>query len=238
MAAPYQTPSSGGCFSKLLFLVLILPLALLGAAIYFIAQPQDLSDIGGYNPPAGTPPARNIKAVLQNAVSRDTPVTLSETEVNQWLAQTLATKQGGELAKNVSLDRVWVRFEDGHAEVVMERRVMGKPFTISMYLQVERVEGPDGASAELQLQGGPYLKDFPMLKRGGRFGKVEVPQGFLLLVIPGFEKLAMAFPEEIEVGFKKIDRSKFEKDRVTFDPREPLGNQGMPKGFEPRSFKK
>ena len=237
MAANYQPRSSGGCFSKLVFLLLILPVALVAAAIYFIAQPQDLSDVGGYNPPVGTPPARDIKAVLQNAVNRDTPVTLSEIELNLWLAKSLVTRQGGELADKVSLDRVWIRLEQGYAELVMERKVMGKPFTLSTYLQVDRVEGPDGPNAELQLHGGPYFKDYPILKRGGRFGKVEVPQGFLLLVLPGLKNLAKAFPEEIDIGFKTIARSKIEKGRITFDPREQQGDQGMPEGFEMRKLK-
>ena len=50
-----------------------------------------------------------MKAVLKNAIDRGYPVTLTETEINQWLGRTLATKQGGLLAGQVSLDRVWVR---------------------------------------------------------------------------------------------------------------------------------
>jgi hypothetical protein len=100
-----------------------------------------------------------------------------------------------------------------------------------MYLQVARVEGGKGRITEIERHGGPYHKDFPNPPRGGRFGKLVVPQGFLLLVMPAYEKLAAAFPEEIELAFRDMARITIENDRLVLDPREPMGQQGMPKVF-------
>lgn len=231
MAEPKQTKSGGGCLSTLLFLILLGAAAALGVAVFFVLQPQDLRDLGGYGPAAKPGPEREMKLVLKSAIDRGYPVTLTETEINQWLARTLVTKQGGLLAGLVTLDRVWVRLEEGRAEVIMKRSLMGLPFTVSMYLQVDRKEGPKGPRTEIQLHGGPYDRDFPDLRRGGRFGKLVVPQGFLLLVTPAFEKLAALFPEEIELGFREMARIKIEKGKLVLDPREPLGQHGMPKTF-------
>ena len=232
MAEPKKSKSGGGCLSKLLFLILLVPCIGLGTAVFYAVQPQDLTDLGGYGPAAAKPGTeREMKAVLKNAINRSYPLTLSETEINQWLARTLVAKQGGFLEGKVTLKRVWVRLEDGRAEVVMERDFLGKPFTVSMYLQVARMEGPKGTITEIERHGGPYHKDFPNPPQGGRFGKLVVPQGFLLLIMPAYEKLAAAFPEEIELAFREMARITIENDRLVLDPREPMGQQGMPKVF-------
>ncbi|MEY4570061.1 MAG: hypothetical protein RLZZ398_1500 [Verrucomicrobiota bacterium] len=232
MAEPKKSKSGGGCLSKLLFLILLVPCIGLGAAVFYAVQPQDLTDLGGYGPAVAKPEGqREMKAVLKNAINRSYPLTLSETEINQWLARTLVAEQGGFLKGKITLKRVWVRLEDGRAEVVMERDFLGKPFTVSMYLQVARMESPKGTITEIERHGGPYHKDFPNPPQGGRFGKLVVPQGFLLLIMPAYEKLAAAFPEEIELAFREMARITIENDRLVLDPRQPMGQRGMPKIF-------
>ncbi|MGL4400876.1 MAG: hypothetical protein ACRCXD_13480, partial [Luteolibacter sp.] len=200
-------------------------------AIYSAVQPQDLSDLKSPGTSAAPVQPRDVKVVLKNAIDRGFPVTLQEAEINQWLARTLVTKQGGPLAEKVTLDRVWVRLEEGVAEVIMERQFMGTPFTVSMYLQIERLESLQGVFTEIHPHGGPYHPDFPHPPKGGRFGKLVVPQGFILLVLPAFEKLAEQFPTEIELGLREMSRITLEKGRIVLDPREPLGQQGMPQTF-------
>lgn len=231
MADSHRTSFIGGCFSKLLFSFLLAALVALGAAAFLVTQPQDLTDLSTETAATKALPKRDIKAVLKSALDRSFPVTLSEAELNQWLGRTLITQQGGVFQGRVTLDRVWVRLEDGRAEVIMARRFLGHPFTVSMYLQVERVEGMKGTSTEITLHGGPYLKDFPDPPEGGRFGKLVVPQGFLILVMPAYEKLAARFNEEIELGFRDMARIKIEKGRLVLNPQEPSGPQGMPQAF-------
>jgi hypothetical protein len=231
MAEPTQPKSRGGCLSKLLLLILLIAAGGLATAIVSVVQPQDLTDLGGYAPPAKPLPERDMKAVLRNAIDRGYAVTLSEAEINQWLGRTLVTKQEGFLADKVTLNRVWVRLEEGRAEVIMDRSIMGHRFTVSMYLQAERVEGPDGTATDIILHGGPYHPDFPKPTRGGRFGKLVVPQGYLKLVMPAFEKLADKFREERELGFREMSRIRMEKGKLILDPRDPLGEEGMPSTF-------
>ena len=231
MAEPKKPSSGGGCISKLLFLILLAAAAGLGSAVFFVIQPQDLTDLGGYGPAMKTAPEREMKVVLKNAIDRGYPVTLSEAEINQWLARTLVTKQGGLFEGKFTLDRVWVRLEAERIEVVMERHFLGQPFTVSMYLQVEQVEDLQGQLLNITPSGGPYLKDFPHPPRGGRFGKLVVPMGFLHLVMPAYRKLPAVFPDEIELAFTKMSRIRFEKGNLVLDPRQPLGEEGMPKTF-------
>lgn len=227
--------SPRGCLTRLLVLVLLLCAGSLGIALYFIAQPQDLSDIQTHTPDTHSMLRRDLHKTLQSSLERNRPVTITEGEINQWLLDTLVARQGGALADKVTLDGVWVRLEDGHAEglengraeVVMERKLMGRPFTVSMYVQIEQSESTDGPRTEVIFHGGPFHENLPYPKCGGRFGRLPVPQGFLLLVLPAFKKLAAEFPEEIRLGFEEMKRIKIDKGRLTVDPRGP-----MPSGME------
>jgi hypothetical protein len=227
MGESSKSKTGGGCFSKLLLIILLAAAGGLGAGIYYAIKPQDLTDLAGTKPM----PERDLKVVLKNAIDRGYPVTLTETEINQWLGRSLVAKQGGFLAEQVKFDRVWIRLEDSRAEVIMARTFLGKPFTVSMFLQVEQVEDLEGALIQITPSGGPYVKDFPHPPRGGRFGQLVVPMGFLYLVKPAYEKLPALFPEEIELAFTKMSRIRIEKGNLVLDPREPLGQEGMPKTF-------
>ena len=212
--------SGGGCLGLLMKLFMLAFVLGLGSAVFYIAQPQDLTDIGGYGPAAALAQRKDLKSTLQNSLDRGYEVTLSEEDINGYLSRTLAAKQGGLLGSQVSLDGAWVRLEDGRFEVVLERRILGHPLTISTYVRINQTVSPTGApSTEGELHGGPYLKDLP-LNRGGRFGQLVVPQGFLLLVLPSLEKLAAAYKAEIEL-FSSMARIRIEKDKLILDPREP-----------------
>ena len=210
-----------GSLSRVLVVVLVIFAAGLGGAVYFIAQPQDLSDLRSDSPESGPALPVDVKSLLQNALDHSYPVKFTQSEINRWLRSTLETKQGGRLADHVSMDGVWVRLEDGRAEVVLERKVMGHPFTVSMYLQVEQSESEDGPTSHVQFHGGEFHPYLPYPKCGGRFGRLAVPQGFLHLVLPAFKSLAAVFPEELRLGFSEIPRVKFADDTLTFDPRGP-----------------
>lgn len=232
MAESSKPKSGGSCLGKLLFLFVLAGAAGLGAALFVIARPQDLTDIGGYGPGLKAAPVREMTAVLKNSIDRGYPVTLTETEINQWLGRTLAVKQGGLLAGQVSLERIWVRLEDGHAEVVMERSIMGKPFTVSMFLRIEQLQGFKRVETQVHLDGGPYHESIPKPPKGGRFGQLVVPQGFLLLVKPAYDKLVPLFREEIRLGFEEMARIKIEKNRLVLDPRDPANDpSGLPQTF-------
>lgn len=218
----------GGCMGKLLGLLVFGVLVGLGAAIYYVTLPQDLSDIGGYSlsttKPSSTP--RDINAVLTKAIEGDYSVQLSETELNNWLARELKLKQSGELAEWVSLKRVWVRLREDVAEVIIERDVAGYPLTTSMFLQVEQTETAKGISTKIHLHGGGFHEMVPIPSRGGRFGQLTVPQGFLIMVMPDFQKIAGVFGTEIDLGFQRMTQIRIEDKRITLDPKKPTRTDG------------
>lgn len=229
MSDAKQRKSGGGCLSKLLFLPLMAAVIGLGAAMWYVAQPQDLTDLESGAQAAAS--NRELKDVLQSSIDRGFPVSLSEGEINHWLGRTLISKQEGFLAEKITLDRIWVRLEDERAEVIMQRGFWGHPFTVSMFIQLEKMEDASGKKLDIRPQGGPYHPDLPHPPKGGRFGQLVVPQGFLHLILPAYLKLAAVFSDETDLAFSRMSQVSIQKSRLVLDPREPLGEQGMPMTF-------
>lgn len=228
MAEEVKLKPKGSCLGKLVTLVALAGVAGLGVAVFFMARPQDLSDIKGI---AGTNKSRDLRAVLQSAVDRGYAVTLTEEEINLYLKQTLLAKQGGLLEKAVGFDGVRVRLEEGRAEIIMQRSVMGQPLTLSMFVRVEQTLNMQGTpQTTVMRDGGPFLPQLPRTERlvkGGRFGQLVVPQGFLLLVLPAYEKLAALYRKELELGFEEMSRITMSDGKLVLDPR-PDGGAELP----------
>lgn len=212
-------PRSPGCLSRLFSLFLFLAAVGLFVALFYATQPQDLSDIKGYGADA-TPP-RDLTLALRNAEERGYPLTISEADLNSWLGHTLSAKQSGMLESQVKLKGVAIRLEKDRAEVVLDRTVFGKPFTTSMYLRIEKVETSAGRETLVHRDGGEYLKDQPRLKKGGRIGRLVIPQGILVLLLPSFGDLKSEFSEEVELAIEKMARVSIEDGKLELDPREP-----------------
>ncbi|MEP2774800.1 MAG: hypothetical protein ABJQ29_16600 [Luteolibacter sp.] len=218
-----EVKKKGGCLGKLMGLLVFATIVGLGAALYFVTQPQDLTDLQESPAAAarGVSPDRDLRQVLEKAIQGDHSVNLSEKELNRWLGSQLELEQGGALASNVSLKRVWVRLREGVAEVIIERDVAGFPMTTSMFLQVEQLETATGMRTNVHLHGGGFHESVPVPTRGGRFGQLTVPQGFLNMVMPDFVKLAEVFQPEIELGFEKMARIRIKDKRLELDPSPP-----------------
>lgn len=146
-------------------------------------------------------------------------MTLSEEELNRWISQTLTIRQQGMLAKQVSLIRLAIRLQEDRVELVMERRVLGLKITQSMYVQVVVENDASSSSKEVLLHGGPMLRFVPFLKRGGRFGSLVVPQGYLYLVKPAFFQLGEIYKKELHLIFRKMQDIQLKEGSVVLVPR-------------------
>ncbi len=222
MAETYPKKSSGGCFSKLVFLVFLGMVAGLAYSFYKIAQPQDLSDLKSAMPArsqsANT--SSNLQAVLNNSLQRGHVLRFNEIQLNRWLSQALKVKQGGQLAKYVSVNDIWVRLHEGYAEIILERTIFGKPWNSSIFITIDQQATADGIQTQVQLAGGKYHADIKQPLRGGKLGQLVVPQGFVLLVLPSYQKLAELLSEEIRLGFEEMARIDIKKGILSLNPRD------------------
>ena len=184
--------------------------------------PQDIWNIEGYGEGAQSQQARDLTAVLRESVERGHEITISEEELNRWIGSTLKIKQKGLLGFAVKINGLGIRLSEGEAEIVMERSFLGIKSTLSMYMQVEVEADHMSSSKEVLLHGGPITESFPALKRGGRFGRLTVPQGYLYLVKPAFFQLGDIYKEELEMAFRKMHNIQLQDGKVVLTPRQAM----------------
>lgn len=185
-----------------------------------VLVPQDLSDIDGYGVDSGTAKARDLEMVLTKSIANGHEVALSEGEINRWLAKELGFAQNGVFAGVVRDGRLWVRLGDGVAELVLERRVFGLRMTWSMFVQVHQKQLTDRIHKEVLLHGGPYVSGVPAVRRGGRFGRVVLPQGYLHFVLAEFGRLAAGFPDEIRLALEEMSSVRILEGKLVLNPRQ------------------
>lgn len=215
--SPKKKEPGKGCMGRIGLLFLIALFAGVIAAGYFVFWAQDLKEISGYR--AGEEePARDLAVVMKKSLEHGHSLALTESEINRWLSRTLSAKQGGLAAQWVSLDGVWVRLMNGYAEIILERTLFGQSFTVSLFVSVETTEQGGRIHKQVHLHSGPYHESVPRPVRGGRFGRLIVPQGFLLFVMPSFRALAAEFENEIKLGIEEMSSVKFEERRLILHP--------------------
>lgn len=205
--------------------VLLLALALLiflFTAIGLSFLPQDLSDLEGRKEDGSAEaPGRNIQRVMENAAEKGIKVTLTEEEVNQWLANQIVGTQEGALKSTVAYGGTWMRLRDGSVDIIFEREAFERLHTIAMNVEVEQlIEGNDRMSSNIHI-------------KHGRLGQMPVPEGYLLLVMSSYKQLAATMVEEVN-SLKSMLEGKatieFQEGKVIFTPRSTSSDPSL-QGF-------
>ena len=182
-------PTKKGTFFKNLFFVALLGLVVIGGLAYLSFDPQDLSDIEGYQEDRNDSPlpllgGRNLGTVLENAAKNKHGVRITEEEINNYIRRTLKFEQEGWFKSFVTARGAWIKLEEGVIEVIIEREVWGKRHTISMLLRPEQSKQDDGRI------------NTSVSRRRGKWGRTRVLNGFMLLTNSSFTALREAYAEE------------------------------------------
>jgi len=219
-------PRKGGGKIKFLFILLIL--GILGgmvAYVYFAWQNKDLSGIAGRDKIIAKNTASaeiDVFKKLQNAYNGNYVVTLTEEEINLYIAKRLSMKQDGPLKGFSKIKGVYVDLTPNMMEVFIEREIAQygedgvpkteyiKPFdhTISMKFKIYTKENTNDS-------GTTNIVEFP----GGTIGKSPAPGMFVKVMKPSFDAIATFFEKEIELAHGRIIHIKIEDGKVTLDPR-------------------
>ena len=221
-------PRKRGCIAQLFFALSAFSSLLLAFALTIMVLPQDTWNIQGYGQGAQNQEARDLTAVLKESVERGHQITITEEELNRWIGQTLKLKQKGLLGGVVKVNGLGIRLMEGEAEIVIERSFVGLKSTLSMLIQVRVESDETRSSKEVVLHGGPMTRFFPPLKRGGRFGRLSVPQGYLYLVKPTFFQLGDLYQEELEMAFRKMHDIRLEEGKIVLTPRQAVHTPDSP----------
>jgi hypothetical protein len=186
-------PTKKGTFFKNLLFVSLLGLVVIGGLAYLSFDPQDLSDIEGYQKDRNDSPlpllgGRNLGTVLENAAKNKHGVRITEEEINNYIRRTLKFEQEGWFKSFVTARGAWIKLEEGVIEVIIEREITwwDKRHTVSMLLFPRQTKDEDG-NVSTQLLNK---------KRTGRWGRTRVMNGFVWLIGPSFTALREAYAEE------------------------------------------
>ena len=96
----------------------------LGYGIYLGFQSQDLSDIKGRSEDDRTKNPSSVPSLIEGAAKdRTKSVTITERQLNSWLADKLKARQEGLLADHVKIKGVWVRFDEEEGGSLLEESV-------------------------------------------------------------------------------------------------------------------
>ena len=194
LSAPPPTKKSI-IFKNLLY-VLLVGLIIVGTLGYLTFDPQDLSEVEGYEPDSSRPPVggRDLGAILKNAEKNKRAVRITEEELNNYLRRTLKFEQGGWFKSFVTARGAWIKLEEAGIEVIIEREITSwnKRHTVSMLLEIEQTIREDGGI------------DTDLKRKWGKWGRTRVINGFVMLTQPSFKALKDAYAEEIKRFWKML----------------------------------
>ncbi len=220
-----QHGKGAGILKGILTLLILGTLVGMGAYVYFAWQKADLSVVDGREKIINGDDLNSEADVLQklvNARNGNYVVTLTEEEVNAYLAKKLKLKQGGPMKGFASIKGIYVDFTPDLMEVFIEREIAqygedGKPkteylqpfdHTVSMKYKIYTVDNGEG-------KGTKNICEFP----GATIGKSPAPGMFVKMVKQSFDKVEKHFKREIELASKGVTFIKIEEGKITFDPR-------------------
>lgn len=193
-------------FSLIGNLIFLLTIGILGGISWMVYSswcPQDTADLPGFRQKDNAP---DIPAILKQAISRDASVSFSEEDLNRYLASSVHPRQQGAMAIFATNPAVGIRLHggtaradgatgNGYMEIIIERYTgIESRQTISLFLTPFQSIDPHNYMAvqtrfefynEETLPGGIHV--------GGTIGRLSVPQGYMIFLLPAFENLLQAY---------------------------------------------
>ncbi|MFD2159145.1 hypothetical protein ACFSW8_09575 [Rubritalea tangerina] len=193
--------------------------------------PRNLQEVDGMHS-SDEQPVADLHARLKEAVEKSYEVTITEEELNRYLASKLQLTQSPIVDDYVHIKGIYVDLKPGVIDVSIEReftmpdnqqadgakKVGFLPMaqTVSMQLEVETVDDVDG--------GKKTTVHFP----GGNFGKAPAPGLLVYVVKPSFDIILNHFSEEVELGYRQMTSVKVEDGLIKLDPRPVTAQPAQP----------
>ncbi len=146
--------------------------------------------------------SRDLYRLLQIATrDEQEPLTITEREMNTYLAKTLRGRQTGWQRLLVRYEGIFVDFREGQAEVIVVRRVLGRPLPISCFIDI--TAGEDSYLTQVQ---------------GTAIGRLRSRIWVIDVVMETFRTLRREYQPEISYLFR-MSEIRFEDGRMILDPR-------------------
>lgn len=200
----------------------LISLTSIGLHTVFSWVPVSLQDVEGVNPSEDAVVV-DLKERLQQALDKSYEVTISEEELNLYIAERLKLTQSAIVDDYITIKGVYVDLQPGAMEVIIEREIdydrnvkddgskqfsflpLTQTISLSMEVSVSTAENGDVSTTV----------SFP----GAKFGQSPAPGGLVAVVKPSFDVIAKFFEQEIKLGYNNQTSVKIEDGVMTIDPR-------------------
>jgi len=193
-------------------LLLTLWLAFLVAVAVECHRPASLAGVQGLEPAKGTAPDL-LDRMEKSIWLRNAPLTITEAEVNRYLAATISGTQKGVTSRLANFDRVMLHFQAagppqpnqpppaGRCTAWFRWTSFGLPYTASIEFTIHR-------------EKSKYVVE----PTGGSLGRLPVFRGALAALIPACRSLCGVFEDEIKTLFQ-MNQITFANNKVVLEPR-------------------
>jgi|GEM_PF-1505848 len=174
-------------------LVFILFTGWMISTVWRMWSPQSLNDVAGYQDQGSS---RDLLVMLKKANGSE--VSFTEGELNRYLRETCRMRQTGLFSLIAHVQGLAVRVHDGYAELVVDR-IIGANIHQTTSVNISFLQETHLGRPELKVafHGGEPL--FGSVPRGGKIGRVEVPQRPVEMLKPALETLLDCYPEFVRI---------------------------------------
>ncbi len=213
-------------------IVVLVALTSMAAHTVMSWLPRNLQEVDGAGPIEEGALIPDLAERLKDAIEKSYVVTITEEELNRYVASNLELTQSSIVDDYVKITGVYIDLKPDLIDVSIERefdipnnqqddgsKKLGfMPFsqTVSMQLELRTVDAADG--------GKKRTLGFP----GGNFGKAPAPGLLVQLVKPSFDVIAEVFAEDIKLGYAEMTTVVIGDGIITLDPRPIIIEQPRP----------
>jgi hypothetical protein len=213
-------------------IVVLVALTSIAAHTVMSWVPRNLQDVAGTGPVEEGAKIPDLAERLKEAIQKSYEVSITEEELNRYIASKLELTQSSIVDDYVKITGVYVDLKPDLIDVSIERefdipnnqqsdgsKKLGfMPFsqTISMQLELRTTDSDDG--------GKERSLSFP----GGNFGKAPAPGSLVRIVKPSFDVIAEVFANEINLSYGEMTSVVVSEGVITLDPRPVIIKQGRP----------
>lgn len=170
-------------FVSNLFCLIVILLITWVHLLIFSAEDLTNIDLGGnYNKSP-----KDILFRVRKEINSGRTFECSESALNQYLNSVILGKENELFSKLVKFDSVAVRLEEDEFDLIIIREFNGEPLTFSAKFKVVSTN-----------------KGIEISVKSGKFGKLNVPGGFVSLLYPGIVSIADLFEVEKEMLSRPI----------------------------------
>jgi hypothetical protein len=183
--------------------------------------PRNLQSVAGFGASSTAEDLPDLRERLKDAIKNSYEVTISEEELNRYVASRLKLTQSPIVDNYIKITGVFFDLKPNIIDVSIEREFdMPNNIKADGSKKFDLVPFSQTVSMQIELETS-FDKQNNRLRTinflGGHFGKSPAPGQLIKVVKPSFDIIAQFFEKEIKLGYKDMDSVIIGDGMITFN---------------------